>query len=107
VEHVERDDHHREVFVAMEHPLAKVGEAGFAVVAERDQLAVQRQVAWKGGEFGEVRRHLPPLAAEDAEPAGGGDEAAESVRLEFVGVVTRGERAAAGEHPFGEWSHSA
>jgi hypothetical protein len=76
--------------VAVEHPLAEPGEAWFAVVAELDQLSIQRQAAWKAGELKHVGRHLPPLAAEQAEAADGGDKAAEAVPLELIGVITRG-----------------
>jgi hypothetical protein len=41
VQHVEPDEHDRDVLMAVEHPLAEPREAWFAVIAERDQLAIQ------------------------------------------------------------------
>src|SRR4051794_23348738 len=70
-------------------------------VREPEQVA-----AGEAGELRQVRRHLPPLATQDAEPTGGGDEAAETIPFELVGVITRGERATAAEHRFRERSQT-
>lgn len=72
-----------------EHPLAETGEARLAVIAERDQLAIEREAAGQAGELGVVWRHLPPLTTQTrSRPTL--DEAAEPVPLELVRVVTAG-----------------
>jgi hypothetical protein len=41
-EHVEDDQHHLDPPLAVKHPLAQSRKAGQAIIAERDQLAIDR-----------------------------------------------------------------
>ncbi|HET7427518.1 MAG TPA: hypothetical protein VFJ50_10775 [Gemmatimonadales bacterium] len=42
VKDVKRDEHDRDLVAAVEHPLAEAREAGLAIIAERDELTVER-----------------------------------------------------------------
>jgi hypothetical protein len=43
VQHIEHDQRHVDPPLAVEHPIAGPGEAGQAFIAERDQLAIDRE----------------------------------------------------------------
>src|SRR4051794_24433335 len=88
--------------LAMEHPVAKPREAGEAVVAECDQLAIHRETIRQGGQFGDEAGHVPAAATPDAETPVPRHERAEPVPLRLIGIVSGGEPPASEEHWFGE-----
>jgi hypothetical protein len=60
--------------VSMQHPLAKTGEVGFAVAAERHELPVEHRPHRQLFKEVEVRRHVPAAPATNAERAFGRDD---------------------------------
>src|SRR5207249_2422004 len=78
-----------------------------AVVAERDELAVQDGLGGQGGEFGQAGGHVPAASAADAKLAPAADMRAEAVpfRLEGLSVLVR-QSPRAGEHRLREGGHA-
>ena len=65
-EHVKDDQYHLDPPLAVKHPLAQPREAGQAIIAEGDQLAIDRQAVREAGEFGDETSHVPTAATPDA-----------------------------------------
>lgn len=62
-EHVEDDEHHLDPPLAVKHPIAQPREARQTVIAERDELAIDRETVREVGKFGDEAGDVPAAPA--------------------------------------------